>query len=353
MGAGTIVLLVAAIQAKEAKRCKGIEINIKGVNNNFFVDKNDILNHLNAIEKINPVGKPIGAFNLRRLETELEKDIWVKGAELFFDNNEVLQVMVEEREPIARVFSTGGTTFYVDNDLTMLPLSEKFSARLPVFTGFPSDKKVLSNADSILLSDIKILSLAIQEDSFCMALIEQVDINQNRQFEFIPKLGNQIIVFGNAANIAEKLRKLKLFYQEVMVKAGWSNYSVINVEYKNQVVAKIRGAEDVKADSLRALQIMQVIVDRAQKNSSDSLQTMMKDNERNSVDSSMIQQSIQRDDNVELPNTNEKPIPQVVPTVQPVTKPAVKDVQKKLDKSLPVKKETEQPKAVMKKKNEY
>ncbi|MBK6829167.1 MAG: hypothetical protein IPG86_20990 [Chitinophagaceae bacterium] len=62
---------------------------------------------------------------------------------------------VEEREPVARIFTSGGNTFYIDSSNTMLPLSEKFSARLPVFTGFPSEAKVLSKADSNLLNDIK------------------------------------------------------------------------------------------------------------------------------------------------------------------------------------------------------
>ena len=231
-------LLVAAIKVKEAHRCKGIEINIQGVNNNFFVDKKDILKTITAYEKINPVGKAIGDFNLKLMETELKKDVWIEAAELFFDNNEILQVNVKEREPAARVFTTGGTTFYIDGELAMLPLSEKFSARLPVFTNFPSDKKILSKADSSLLMDIKTISLAVQKDSFSMAMIEQIDITAQRNFEMIPKIGNQLIVFGDAKDVDEKLKKLKLFYKEIMVKAGWDNYSVINVQYKNQVVAK-------------------------------------------------------------------------------------------------------------------
>lgn len=150
LGGATVFLLVAAIKSKEAHRCKGIEINIHGVSNNFFVDKKDILAGITASEKINPVGKAIGSFNLKKMELELEKDIWIKSAEMFFDNNEMLQVTVHEREPVARVFSAQGTTFYIDEELAMLPLSEKFSARLPVFTGFPSDKKVLTKADSSL-----------------------------------------------------------------------------------------------------------------------------------------------------------------------------------------------------------
>jgi len=374
LGGATVFLLAAGIKNKEAHRCKGIEINIHGVSNNFFVDKKDILAGITALEKTNPVGKAIGTFNLKQLELQLERDVWVKSAELFFDNNEMLQVSVEEREPLARVFTaSGATTFYIDEELAMLPLSEKFSARLPVFTNFPSDKKVLSKADSSLLNDIKTISLAIQKDSFSMAMIDQVDITPQRSFEMVPKIGNQLIVFGDATDVDLKLAKLKLFYKEIMVKAGWNSYSVINVAYKNQVVAKRKGAEDITADSLRTLQLMQMIAERSQREANDSLQTIQQDNERNTVDSTMIQQSIERDDKDEQPAvTNEATVQPATQTVQPATpkvqpviikpkpadvkketksvaKPAVKPVQK----PAAAKQDAKQPKAVLPKKNDY
>ena len=362
LGGATVFLLIAAIKSKPAKHCKSIEINIHGVSNNFFVDKKDILNTITAIEKTNPVGKTIGSFDLKKLETELKKNVWIKSAELFFDNNEILQVTVQEREPIARVFTSTGTTFYIDDELAMLPLSEKFSARLPVFTNFPSDKKILAKADSNLLGDIKAISLAVQKDSFSMAMIDQIDITPQRLFEMIPKIGNQLIVFGDATDVDIKLQKLKLFYKEVMVKAGWNNYSVINVQYKNQVVAKRKGAEDVAADSLRTLQIMKFIAERAQQQAEDSLQQIIQpDNIRNTADSSMIQQSIQREDSDEPAAVNETPNQPAVQSTPPVTnnvkpaavKPVTKTIVKPVQKPAPANKNVKQPKTVMQNKNDY
>ena len=377
LGGATVFLLVAAIKSKPAKHCKNIEINIHGVSNNFFVDKKDILNTITAIEKTNPVGKTIGSFNLKKLETALEKNVWIKSAELFFDNNEILQVTVQEREPIARVFTSTGTTFYIDDELAMLPLSEKFSARLPVFTNFPSDKRIMAKADSILLGDIKTISLTIQKDSFSMAMIDQIDITPQRLFEMLPKVGNQLIVFGYANDVDAKLQKMKLFYKEVVVKAGWNKYSVINVQYKNQVVARRKGAEDVAADSLRTLQIMKFIAERAQQQAEDSVQQIIQpDNIRNTADSTMIQQSIQREENEEsggvaetanagmmppatTPATNNtKPAP-AKPVIKPITKPITKPIAKPVQKPAVVKKPTKhsvlrtKPKAVMQNKNDY
>ncbi|MGC4100096.1 cell division protein FtsQ/DivIB [Ferruginibacter sp.] len=392
VGAGTTVLLVAAIKKKDAIKCKEVKIKITGIENTNgpkFVDEDEILNTIERVMNGNPLGKAIGDFNLRKIETELEKSKWVRNAELFFDNNDILKVSLQEREPVARVFTTGGTSFYIDTALAMLPLSEKLSARLPVFTGFPSDKIVLSKDDSSLLGDVRDISIAIQQDSFRIAMIDQVDITPERDFEMIPKIGNQVIVFGNADDAEDKFKKLELFYKEVMVKAGWNKYSIINVQYKNQVVARIKGAEDKTADSVRTLQIMQVIAANAARQAEDSLQTILQDNNNNTADSSMIQQSIQRDDDISAPGTdlplqpttgqpavvtpvNSNPLPPakpvsthpVPPKNPPVAKPAAKPNPVKTNATVPPKKPNTnpivkpkpaapKPKVVMPNRNDY
>lgn len=328
IGCGTTVLLVAGMREKDAGKCKAVEIEISGVKDNWFVDKTDVLNTIMQIANGDPKGKSIGSFNLKAMETTLEKSTWIKAAELFFDNNNVLRVNILEREPIARIFTTSGTTFYIDSSIKILPLSEKFSARLPVFTSFPSDKAVLSSADSNLLRSICRLSMAIQADSFRTALIDQVDITPERNFEMIPKIGNQVIVFGDAADAEKKFDKLEKFYRIVMSKVGWSKYGSINVQYKNQVVAKLRGAEEKTSDSLRTLQIMQLMADQAERRSQDSVAALLPDNDRTAgTDSSMIQESIQRDENSEdafIPAGDNKPAAPVAPKPVTADKPAPK-----------------------------
>ena len=384
VGVATSALLVAAIHKNDAAICKDVAIKIYGIETDEkFVDDKDVMHTIENVCGQNPLEKSTGSFNLRQVEAALETSTWIKNAELFFDNNNVLQVKVYEREPVARVFTLTGTSFYIDTALKMLPLSEKFSARLPVFTGFPTDNIVLAKEDSSLLNDIKNISLAIQKDSFRMAMIDQVDITPQRSFEMIPKIGNQLIVFGNADDAETKFEKLKLFYKNIMVKTGWSRYSVINVQYKNQVVAKIRGAEDKTADSVRTLQLMQLIAANAARMAEDSVSAIMPDNSNNTADSSMIQQSIQREDNSETQNAIisdplqpenppvvkqpvANPLPSAKPPVpKPVTaKPAAAKPKPVTSSPIPVKKpvitkpvvtkpNTNKPKVVMPNKNDY
>jgi len=348
IGAGTIVLLVAAVKKKDAQHCSGVSITIEGVDNNFFVDKKDILNSITTEVGGNPAGKRVSAFDLRKLEAELQKDIWVKSSQLFFDNNNRLVVKVLEREPVARVFTTSGTTFYIDSSLTMLPLSEKFSARLPVFTSFPSDKMVLSHADSTLLKNILTVSMAILKDRFGMALIDQIDITSQRNFEMIPKIGNTIIIFGDATDVEEKLKKLLLFYRQVIVKAGWNKYSEVNVQFKGQVVAKRKGALDISSDSLKTLQLMKAIAENTERQTNDSLHIIATDNENNTTSVDIIQQSIQRD-NEHGSEAIEKSQPQGVSTslVPAVVKPLVSAIAKPAKKPVTIKPEIAKPAATV------
>jgi cell division protein FtsQ len=270
LGSVTVLLLVAAIDRKNNDHIARVDIHISGVQNNYFIDKKDVLAILQKTNGQKLENTNAGKLNLSQMENALSKQPWVKNAEMFFDNNNVLQVKITEREPIARIFTVSGASFYIDSSLARLPLSSKFSARLPVFTSFPTDVKVLTKSDSSLLSDVKMMSEFINAHPFWMAQIDQVDITSARTFELTPKLGNQLIRFGGAGNCEQKFNKLLAFYKQVQTKIGWNKYSIIDVQFMNQVIGVNRDKSEIKSDSLRSVQIMKGIIEEAKKNTNDS-----------------------------------------------------------------------------------
>ena len=312
LGLATVVLLGAAMSLRNNKHCKAVNINIRGIQNNFFIDKKEINNLLETLCNGTVKGKILGSFNLAAIENKLKKNEWIKSAELFFDNNEVLTVEVIEREPVARIFTKAGSSFYLDTALARLPLSDKSSARVPVFSNFPVQANALTKADSNLLTDVKNISSYILKDPFWMAQIDQIDITADRAFEMIPKVGNQIIVFGNADNYEEKFNNLLMFYKQVATKVGWNTYSKINVQYKGQVVAVKRGTEDIVQDLLRTKQIMQSIVVNAQKQANDSVNNIQLDQQQ---DDNIIPVAPRLDDIPHEQPITEKPKPVIVKTI--------------------------------------
>src|SRR5215212_708429 len=249
---GICTLFIAAMQKKEEKKCSDINIEVNGANNHVFVDKKDILEIISEAGAAK--GKEISAIELKKIEERIEKNAWIKKAELFFDNRQVLHANITEREPIARVFTLQGRSYYIDSSCHQLPLSDKLSARVPMFTSFPSDKKILSRPDSSVLMDVKQIAQYIQTDSFWIAQVAQIDITHNGTYEMIPVVGDQIIRLGNATNLDEKFTKLKNFYQQVWAKTGFEKYEIIDVQYANQVVATKRGAGKLYMDKARAMQ---------------------------------------------------------------------------------------------------
>ena len=246
IGGGMFTLLLAAISKKNKGECKDYHILIKGAHNNFFIDKQDVEQLLMKTGDIK--GRPVASFNLHELEQTLEQNNWIDDAELYFDNRDILHVTVIEKEPVARIFTTEGNSFYIDSLGRKMPLSDKMSARVPVFTSFP-DKKILSSKDSLLLNDIRTTANFIVHDPFWMSQVAQIDITPERDFEMIPVIGNHLVKLGNGENIARKFRRLMLFYKQVASKTGFDKYKVINVRYKGQVVAS-RYADNTKVDSV-------------------------------------------------------------------------------------------------------
>lgn len=267
-GIGAIVLLGAAMQKKSQKRCTDIKIEITGVERHMFIDEKDVLELLNTTGHVK--GNPISTLNLRAMERMVERDPWVSNAEMFLDNNQVLQVRIEERQPVARVFTLDGNSFYVDSGSLRLPLSEKLSARVPSFTGFPSNNTKLARPDSLLLKNIVSIGKYILADSFWMAQVAQVDITPQSNFEMVPVIGDHIVVLGNAEDIDRKFKHLYTFYKSAWVQNGLNAYEKLDVQYTNQVVAVKKGTGKAMVDSARAHELMQGFLAQAQMNMGDS-----------------------------------------------------------------------------------
>ncbi len=244
-GAALIVLFVVAWRAKEEKKCTSIQIELVGENTAaLFMDEKEILQIINTQGV--KVGLPIGAVNLNTLEKYLQTIRWVKNVELFLDNTQSLQVKIEQRIPIARIFTASGNSFYIDKEGLQLPLKQLTVLRLPVFTNFPSDQEKLSKPDSLLLNDIVHFTKAVQTDSFFLAQTAQVNIATNGDFELVPTVGDHIVLIGSVDNIEDKLNRLYTFYKKVWVQSGLNAYQVIDCRFDNQIVALKKGMQPIQ-----------------------------------------------------------------------------------------------------------
>jgi len=243
--AALIVLFVVAWKAKNEKQLTDIQVELVGESAQaLFMDEIAIRAILN--EQGVHVGVPVDKVNLTQLEQFIEKTEWVKNAEFFINNKLVLEAKIEQRIPIARVFTASGSSFYIDNEGWRLPLKQLTVLNLPVFTGFPTDQPKLSKPDSVLLKEVLFFAKTIQKDSFFMAQVAQVNIEPNGHFQMVPTLGDHLVLLGTVDQLEDKLNRLFTFYKNVWVGSGINAYQVIDCRFDHQVVALKKGLQPIE-----------------------------------------------------------------------------------------------------------
>ena len=361
IGGGMLTLLLAAITKKKRGHCSDYTIVLKGSTGNFFIDEKDVEQLLMKATKSTIKGQSVASFNLSQLEQTLEQNTWISDAELYFDNKDVLHVRVTEKEPVARIFTVTGSSFYIDSLGRKIPLSDKLSARVPVFTGFP-EKKVLSAKDSLLLNDVRTMANFIVNDPFWMAQVAQIDIAADKTFEMAPVVGNHTVKLGDGNEMDKKFHRLMVFYKQVLSKTGFDKYKVIDVQYKGQVVVS-RQVGDVKVDFVQLRRNVEKLLRQSIEAENDTtVKALPVGRYELDVDSTTADDFNTPDDNNDKGLTNPNPVKTIsVPAPTPAKEKIIragKEIEKKTDKLKPVKEnkpkpaaKKKEPKAVMPKKS--
>ena len=235
LGFGAVTLFLMGASNKKSKPCQGINVEVSRKAKQVFTDVQGIKQSI--IEAGGKPGMPIGSINLPFIESTIKQNPWINHVKLYFDNNQVLQAILEENDPIARIFTLTGKSFYLDTGAHFLPTNKNIVARIPVFTGFPSDKTILSKPDSAVLIEMKSIAEFVIKDTFWNSFIAQIDYDPKDGYKLLPTVGDQVIHIGNGDDLEGKFNRLYSFYRQVINRTGLKAYAEIDVQYQGQVVA--------------------------------------------------------------------------------------------------------------------
>lgn len=237
ISSGILVMLVSAVQKERTMLCKELRVAFIDQQPFRMLDETEIISALwPDAQKGQPQEKKLIALDLFALERQLEKNPWILSADLFFDQQHVLHIDVKQKIPVARLFTPEGNSVYMDDRFTILPVKANDMVTLPVFTNFYINPSGANAADSLVMERISGLAQFILADPFWMAQIEQVNINADKSFELITQVGDQTIRLGYRNDWGAMLIKLKLIYSRISTENGWTKYSAIDLQFKDQVV---------------------------------------------------------------------------------------------------------------------
>jgi len=229
-----VAYLVVAITAFSKKPrgqvCQDIELVSVDSTEAGFITKKEILNLL-ATNKQNPIGKDLDSINTIKMEAILAGHPAIKRVDCFRTSSGKIGVDIEQRIPVLRVMTAAGDNYFLDGEGSIIPARRNI-AHLAVVTGRVS-KEFASN-------ELYKFGLFLQQDEFWNSQIEQINVVSGNNIELVPRVGDHLVYMGSLNGYEQKLERLKKFYQKVLNEVGWNKYSLINIEFSNQIVCTKR-----------------------------------------------------------------------------------------------------------------
>ncbi|HOD09824.1 MAG TPA: cell division protein FtsQ [Flavobacterium sp.] len=164
--------------------------------------------------------------DLKKLENSINQHELIQKADVFVSVDGVLKAVVKQKTPLGRVVSETGS-FYIDYEGNRMPLSDNYTARVPLISG------EINGVKKEKLSEVLKM---IYEDEFLRKNIISVQvlssgslIMENRNYDFD-------IDFGRIINIDKKFKNYKAFFQKAVSDSTLNKYKKINLKFTQQVV---------------------------------------------------------------------------------------------------------------------
>lgn len=182
--------------------------------NNLLVQKNQSLKN-----------EQKEALALNEVELALKSNKLVKNAEVSVSVDGDVRIEIEQKTPIARVITND--SYYVDNQGKAMPLSENYSARVPMVSGYVTPKD---------LSALTKLAQRIEQDVFYKTQVVHIHANKDNTFTMRLRTYDFVIQLGDLYALDKKLTNFKAFYKEADERNQLNRYKTINLKFDNQVI---------------------------------------------------------------------------------------------------------------------
>ncbi len=164
--------------------------------------------------------------DLNQLEKSINSNQMIEKSEVFVSIDGILKAEVKQKTPVARIFNEEGS-FYIDYQGNIMPLSEEFTARVPIISG---------DINNVNKDDFSKLLRFIYNDDFLKKNIIGIQITAVGSLKMQTRNFNYEILFGKSINMERKFNNYKAFFQKAVVDSSLYHYRKINLTFTQQVV---------------------------------------------------------------------------------------------------------------------
>ena len=243
-----LVVLGFVRDAHDGVLCNGIEVRITDSLEHHFIKESDIRD-LIRLEHPKIAGIPLSGLDAAGMEESLLMVPVIKSAQVYKRVDGRLVIEVSQRRPVVRIEDRDHRQYFLDGDGNVIPAVTGYAPYVLLVNGeidgaFRKQQNVLESGTAApgesIMKDIIAMASYIAGDPFWNAQILQVYVNRKGEFELVPRVGAQIILFGDGSQMEQKFFKLGTLYREGFRQKGWNHYEIINLKYNNQVICTKR-----------------------------------------------------------------------------------------------------------------
>lgn len=202
-----------------------------------LVTLGDIERRINDIYAGDLIGLPIQKVDLKNLESTLDDEPFIAKSHAYLDRSNKLHVELQQRVPILRVIDRNGDNYYLDASGVKLPLSDHFSARVPVVIGYIPEISAWDTTQTVL-HDAHALIMNSNDDAFLSAWLESVHLDRHGELSLYGNVGRFAVKLGTIEGIDKKLNNLKNFLQMGGKSLAWNSLESISLEFDGQIITK-------------------------------------------------------------------------------------------------------------------
>ncbi len=219
-----VVLLYAFTSGRNSNR-KVESVNIEFVDYKYPFLTEENVSKLLIQKNKKLTGVPKDILDLNELENALNENPMIKNAEVYMSVNGGLTAKIKQKNPIARVSTNA--SYYIDESGSYMPLSSNYSARVPLVTGQIEKNK---------LKTVFKVAKKVYDDDVLSKHVVEIHQNKDRTISLKLRQYNFEVNLGEVNNLDKKIGNLKAFYQKALKDRTLNSYSIVNLQFDNQVV---------------------------------------------------------------------------------------------------------------------
>ena len=223
-----LVLIFIGLSAFSIVKNGNRNINLKNVNlieTNLKFTSEELVNKLLKQSDSNNSSLQKRNLNLNLLENLIEKNSFIKSAEIFLYLDGNIGIKIVEKNPVFRVLKDN---YYIDSSGNTMPLSPTFSKETPL---------IISNVIKRDFNDLGTLGNFLENDVFLNDHISGLEIYNDSLIFHVIGYDYKINMKG-FRNYNERFTNYKAFYKSTYNDSILSFIKSINLNFHNQVVVQ-------------------------------------------------------------------------------------------------------------------